>query len=94
MSLEEPRTRGFVGPGPVVMKISARGQVTIPRRLRQAFGLLPGTEVIFEAGDDCVILRSRWSRRALVRERLRRARGAGSGNRTTGEIMQLTRGED
>ncbi len=76
------------------MKITSKGQVTIPHRLRQAFGLLPHTEVVFEAGEDGVVLRSRLSRRALVRERLRRARGAGTGSRTTDEIMQLTRGED
>lgn len=76
------------------MKITTKGQVTIPHRLRQAFGLLPNTEVVFEAGDDCVVLRSRLGRRALIRERLRRARGAGTGNRSTDEIMQLTRGED
>ena len=76
------------------MRITAKGQVTIPHRLRQAFGLLPNTEVVFEAGEDCVVLRSRLGRRALIRERLRRARGAGVGNRTTDEIMQLTRGDD
>lgn len=76
------------------MKITTKGQVTIPQPLRQAFGLLPNTEVVFEAGEDCVVLRSRLGRRALVRERLRRARGAGTGSRTTDEIMQLTRGED
>ena len=76
------------------MKITSKGQVTIPHQLRQAFGLLPHTEVVFEAGEDGVVLRSRLSRRALVRERLRRARGAGTGSRTTDEIMQLTRGED
>ena len=76
------------------MKITEKGQVTIPQRLRQAYGLLPNTEVIFEAGEDCVVLRSRLSRRALVRERIRRARGAGTGNRTTDDIMHMTRGED
>ena len=76
------------------MKITSKGQVTIPYRLRQVFGLLPHTEVVFEAGEDGVVLRSRLGRRALVRARLRRARGGGTGNRTTDEIMQLTRGED
>ena len=75
------------------MRITAKGQVTIPQQLRKAFGLLPHTEVIFEAGEDCVVLRSRLGRRAQVRERLRRSRGAGTGSRTTDEIMQLTRGE-
>lgn len=76
------------------MKITSKGQVTIPHRLRQAFGLLPNTEVVFEAGQDGVVLRSRLGRRALIRERLRQARGAGTGNRSTEEIMRLTRGED
>ena len=76
------------------MRITAKGQVTIPQKLRRIYGLLPHTEVVFEAGKDCVILRSRLGRRALVRERLRRGRGAGLGRRTTDEIMKLTRGED
>ena len=76
------------------MKITSKGQVTIPKKLRESFGLLPHTEVVFEAGDDCVILRSRLSRREQIRKRLERARGAGTGTMTTDEIMRLTRGED
>lgn len=76
------------------MRITAKGQVTIPHRLRQDFGLLPHTEVVFKAGKDCIILRSRLGRRELIRERLRRARGAGTGERTTDQIMRLTRGDD
>ena len=76
------------------MKITAKGQVTIPHRLRQDFGLLPRTEVVFEPGQDCVILRSSLGRQALIQERLRRACGAGTGDLTTEEIMRLTRGED
>ena len=76
------------------MKITSKGQVTIPKQLRQAFGLLPHTEVSFEAAEDCVILRSRLSRRALIRRKLQRAVGAGTGQLTTDEIMRLTRGEE
>ena len=76
------------------MRITSRGQITIPHHLRQDLGLLPHTEVVFEAGEDCIILRFRLGRRALIRERLRRAMGAGTGERTTDEIMRLTRGED
>ena len=76
------------------MRITSKGQVTIPHRLRRAFGLLPNTEVIFQAGEDCVVLRSRLSRREFVRERLRQARGAGTGTRTTDEVIQMTRGDD
>ncbi len=76
------------------MKITAKGQVTIPKPLRQAFSLLPGTEVAFEAGEDEVVLRSRLGRRARIRERLRRARGAAGPGVTTDEIMRLTRSDE
>ncbi len=58
------------------MRITSKGQVTIPQRLRSKFGLLPNTQVNFEEGDGCVVVRPALSKRALVDERLRRARGA------------------
>ena len=76
------------------MRVTSKGQVTIPEKFRQSLGLLPGTEVEFEAGEDCVILRSRLTGRALIRHRIRLARGAGNGKWTTDEIMRMTRGED
>lgn len=41
------------------MKIGERGQVTIPKRLRQRLGLEPGGDVDFEARDGVLILRKR-----------------------------------
>lgn len=76
------------------MKITSKGQVTIPKKLRDAFGLLPNTEVVFEASEDGVFLRSRLSQRERIRMRIRQAWGCGTGKRTTDEIMKLTRGED
>ena len=55
------------------MRITSKGQVTIPQRLRNRFGLLPHTEVDFEEGDGGVVIRPVASKRALVAERLRRA---------------------
>ena len=76
------------------MKITSKGQVTIPRRLRLKFGLLPNTEVVFEEADDCVEIRPKMSKRAQIEERLRRVRGVTSGGMSSDEVMRLTRGED
>ena len=38
--------------------ITSKGQVTIPKSIRDACGLLPGTPVAFEAHDGIVILRA------------------------------------
>ena len=67
--------------------------MTIPQRLRRKFGLLPNTEVTFEEADGCVLLRPVLSKRALIEERLREARGV-AGDVSTDEVMRLTRGDD
>lgn len=78
------------------MRISTKGQVTIPLEIRERLGLLPGTEVEFEVKGDAAYVRRRdgLSRgEALVarlRERGAKARTSGM---TTDEIMALTRGE-
>lgn len=76
------------------MKITSKGQVTIPQRFRLKFGLLPDTEVAFEESDGCVVIRPAISKRALIEERLRRARGAADAGLGTSDVMQLTRGEE
>ena len=76
------------------MRITTKGQVTIPQRLRRKFGLLPNTEVTFEEADGCVLLRPVLSKRALIEERLREARGVAAGDVSTDDVMRLTRGDD
>lgn len=39
------------------MRVTAKGQVTIPRHIREQAGLLPMTEVEFSIQDGVVILR-------------------------------------
>lgn len=78
------------------MRITSKGQVTIPQEIREATGLLPNTEVDFLMEPDGVrIVRSTRTRRptrgTLAVERLRRS--AGRITMTTDEIMRLTRGE-
>ena len=76
------------------MKITSKGQVTIPHPLRMKFGLLPNTEVAFEEADDCVLIRPTISKRAQIEERLRKVRGVAGGGLNTDEVLRLTRGED
>lgn len=78
------------------MKITSKGQVTIPKEIRDEFGLLPGTEVEFVAEGQEVKVRKVEGGRTRGQEivdRLRRASG-GDIHLTTEEIMRMTRGED
>lgn len=76
------------------MRITSKGQVTIPHEIRQLAGLLPDMEVEFSYEDGRVILQkaaAQKSRAELAVERLRRARPRTS--LSTDEILALTRGE-
>jgi AbrB family looped-hinge helix DNA binding protein len=78
------------------MRITSKGQVTIPKELRDGFGLLPGTEVEFVADDDGIRVRrvpGNLNRGREIAEHLRNAHG-GDIPMSTEEIMRLTRGED
>ena len=76
------------------MKISTKGQVTVPQPLRLKFGLLPHTEVTFGEADGCVVVRPVLSKRALVEQQLRQVRGVANGRTKTDDVMRLTRGDE
>jgi AbrB family looped-hinge helix DNA binding protein len=76
------------------MKITTKGQVTIPQELRERYGLLPHTEVSFTPVEDGVLIRSTKTQAELIDERLARANGSATTPLTTDEIMQITRAED
>lgn len=74
------------------MKITTKGQVTIPQAIREELGLLPHTEVEFEVrGDEVVLVRADSRRRG--RRIVDRLRGRGDVPMTTEEILALTRSE-
>jgi AbrB family looped-hinge helix DNA binding protein len=78
------------------MRITSKGQVTIPVEIREKAGLLPGTEVDFELdGEGVRIVRAAAPRRETRgQEIVRRLRGSATVKMSTDEIMALTRGED
>ena len=75
------------------MKITTKGQVTIPQAMRVKFGLLPHTVAEFEEARGGVIIRPAKPKRDLIEERLRNARGIADTTLTTDETMGPTRGE-
>lgn len=78
------------------MKITTRGQVTIPVEIREKLGLLPDTEVELEIVGAAVRMRKvRKAGRAGRRGKsiVERLRGRGSIRMSTDEILALTRGE-
>jgi AbrB family looped-hinge helix DNA binding protein len=80
----------------LAMRITSKGQVTIPVAIRERAGLLPGTEVDFELADDGVRLVRVETSHGETRgqEIVRRLRGSATVKMSTDEIMALTRGED
>jgi antitoxin PrlF len=69
------------------MRVTSKGQVTIPKNIREQLGILPNSEVEFVAENGRVYL----IKGELEDSPFRRLRGAGSVQMTTDEIMALTR---
>jgi antitoxin PrlF len=73
-------------------KITSKGQVTIPKRLRDHLGLQTGSSVEFElAADGRVFLQTR---KRAPESKFAGLRGSAKSGMTTDEVMALTRGED
>jgi AbrB family looped-hinge helix DNA binding protein len=78
------------------MTLTTKGQVTIPLEIREALGLLPGTQVAFDIVGNSVRIRKAGdqSRGAALVARMRAAGRRAPGPRmTTDQILALTRGE-
>ena len=74
------------------MRITSKGQVTIPQEIRERMGLLPDTEVEFVIRGNVVQIvktRSGSSRGQRIADAMR---GRGTVKMSTDEIMKMTRG--
>jgi bifunctional DNA-binding transcriptional regulator/antitoxin component of YhaV-PrlF toxin-antitoxin module len=78
------------------MRITSKGQVTIPVAIREKAGLLPHIEVDFEIDGDAVrIVRAKAPRGETRGQRaIRLLRGSGTVRMSTDEILALMRGEE
>jgi len=75
------------------MKITEKGQVTIPKAIRDKMGFLPQTEVEFVVSRDRVVLRKVDGKRRRGKKLVAAMRGRATRKMCTEEIMALTRGE-
>jgi len=73
------------------MRVTSKGQVTIPLAIRRRAGLLPATEVEFTLKGDAVILRRARTAGRRGPRLIEAMRGRATTRLTTEQIMALTR---
>jgi antitoxin PrlF len=76
------------------MRITTKGQVTIPREVREKMGFLPHSEVEFVVEGNVVYLRKEKGAKSRGKQLVESMRGRATVRMSTDEIMALTRGED
>ena len=77
------------------MRITGKGQVTIPQEIREQCGLLPHTEVRFVVEDGRVMIEKDAPECSRGREGLERLRRARLRTRlSTDALLDLTRGDE
>jgi AbrB family looped-hinge helix DNA binding protein len=81
------------------MRVTSKGQVTIPRDLRELTGIAPNSEVIFALEDGRITIAPKHGatdqadadRLGRFMEALRRLEGAGDPDMNADDVMALTR---
>jgi AbrB family looped-hinge helix DNA binding protein len=77
----------------MAVKVTRKGQVTIPKPVRDRLGISAGTKVDFELAEDGRAFLRRVGKRTIRPSRFTRMRGTATSGLTTDEIMALTRGD-
>jgi AbrB family looped-hinge helix DNA binding protein len=73
------------------MRVTSKGQVTIPIEVREQLGIMPGDSVEFSVEDGVALLR-RAEGPSRGQRLVDRLRGASTSGLSTEEILRLTRG--
>lgn len=74
------------------MRVTTKGQVTIPIAIRNKLNITPASEVDFIIGEDGRVYLIKLENK-IAQNRFSKLRGIASVNMTTEEIMALTRSE-
>jgi antitoxin PrlF len=74
------------------MRVTEKGQVTIPKHLRDELGIGAGSEVEFTVADGGLVMRKATDGPSRGGRAAARLRGRGDVALSTDEIMALTRG--
>jgi len=75
------------------MRVTSKGQITIPIDIRRRLGILPGSAVEFAIDGDAVRITKANRRDGRGADVVKALRGIGDIDMSTDEIMALTRGE-
>lgn len=75
----------------MAVTVTSKGQVTIPKPVRDRLGINPGSKVDFEIAEDGRAFLRRVGKRAVKASRFERMRGTATSGLTTDQIMALTR---
>jgi AbrB family looped-hinge helix DNA binding protein len=73
------------------MRVTTKGQVTIPQEIREKLGITPAVEIDFVEEKGRIYLVKRKSQMKRI-QKFRKLRGIATVKMTTDEIMALTRG--
>ena len=71
------------------MRVTTKGQVTIPRDIREKLGIIPETNIDFEEDNGRFYIVK--TTKPKSSNKLKRFRGIASAKMTTDEILRLTR---
>ena len=74
--------------------VTSKGQVTVPKRLRDRLGIAPGSAVEFELSEDgrVFLTKAGQTKQKAPKSRFEALRGRAGPGLSTDEIMELTRG--
>ena len=73
--------------------VTTKGQVTVPKKVRDFLGIGPGSKVTFELTPEGDVLLRPLAARTARRSPFAQVRGSATVKMRTEEIMRLTRGE-
>lgn len=74
------------------MRMTSKGQVTIPEEIRHKFGMLPGCNIKFFIKKNKVYLELETNKKNIV-SRFKKVHNIATTKLSTKQIMDLTRGE-
>ncbi|WP_300779130.1 AbrB/MazE/SpoVT family DNA-binding domain-containing protein [Enhydrobacter sp.] len=73
--------------------VTSKGQITIPKQVRDLLGIGPGSQIDFERAPDGRIVLVKVEEKKSRPNRFARLRGHAGRGLSTDEIMAMTRGE-
>lgn len=76
------------------MRVTTKGQVTIPQAIREKLNIRPASNVEFKVAEDGRVYIVKMDDSDNNQDKFRQLRGAATVKLTTDEIMALTRGDE